>query len=134
MIRPPPRSTLFPYTTLFRSVVLLLPALPDEGAKLVHQELHQRSVFSSVLRDQPPEPREAEHLAFGVVGLDQAVAVEEDAIAGLQHGFLLLVGHPGHQPQRHPPRPKLLGLSVVPPTTREVVPGVGVAQASALWL
>src|SRR3712207_7568068 len=77
MIRPPPRSTLFPYTTLFRSVVLLLPAIPDEGAKLVHQELHQRSVFGGVLRDQPPEPREAEHLAFRAVGLDEAVRSEE---------------------------------------------------------
>src|SRR5689334_23965173 len=34
MIRRPPRSTLFPYTTLFRSVVLgrsTLPALPRVG-------------------------------------------------------------------------------------------------------
>src|SRR5438552_11574365 len=28
MIRPPPRSTLFPYTTLFRSVVALLDVPP----------------------------------------------------------------------------------------------------------
>src|SRR5256885_3366802 len=30
MIRRPPRSTLFPYTTLFRSIALLLPALLRE--------------------------------------------------------------------------------------------------------
>src|SRR5256885_11902898 len=29
MIRRPPRSTLFPYTTLFRSAVLVEPAVPD---------------------------------------------------------------------------------------------------------
>src|SRR2546430_17619947 len=29
MIRRPPRSTLFPYTTLFRSVVLLVQGQPD---------------------------------------------------------------------------------------------------------
>src|SRR5688572_30976350 len=28
MLRPPPRSTLFPYTTLFRSVVLPQPGVP----------------------------------------------------------------------------------------------------------
>src|SRR3712207_7697618 len=31
MIRRPPRSTLFPYTTLFRSEGALLPALPGRG-------------------------------------------------------------------------------------------------------
>src|SRR5260370_19289456 len=43
MIRRPPRSTLFPYTTLFRSVAKVLIVLgadallllPDEGPKLV---------------------------------------------------------------------------------------------------
>src|SRR5947199_4422355 len=29
MIRRPPRSTLFPYTTLFRSVLKQIPAAPD---------------------------------------------------------------------------------------------------------
>src|SRR3712207_7926951 len=32
MIRRPPRSTLFPYTTLFRSPVALVRVLDDEGA------------------------------------------------------------------------------------------------------
>src|SRR5258708_10409882 len=36
MIRRPPRSTLFPYTTLFRSLLfdLLLPSLPSRGYPL----------------------------------------------------------------------------------------------------
>src|SRR2546425_1757499 len=29
MIRRPPRSTLFPYTTLFRSLLVTAPAVPD---------------------------------------------------------------------------------------------------------
>src|SRR2546422_6547326 len=39
MIRPPPRSTLFPYTTLFRSLLLhvLLPPLPSLTVKLTWQ-------------------------------------------------------------------------------------------------
>src|SRR4051794_41470928 len=40
MIRRPPRSTLFPYTTLFRSVV----ALPDQ--------LHFEAIMEALRRDQ----------------------------------------------------------------------------------
>src|SRR5438270_4575750 len=36
MIRPPPRSTLFPYTTLFRSLSEALPDLEREDRRLVH--------------------------------------------------------------------------------------------------
>src|SRR5688572_31622951 len=44
MIRRPPRSTLFPYTTLFRSPVAALPAKrPDRPAAraALHQQIHQ---------------------------------------------------------------------------------------------
>src|SRR3712207_7858541 len=34
MIRRPPRSTLFPYTTLFRSITRELPTLPSLGLPL----------------------------------------------------------------------------------------------------
>src|SRR2546430_11714250 len=35
MIRRPPRSTLFPYTTLFRSIALLLPRLANHDQGLM---------------------------------------------------------------------------------------------------
>src|SRR2546422_4628964 len=39
MIRRPPRSTLFPYTTLFRSLQLLQPVLRvAEGGRVLHEE------------------------------------------------------------------------------------------------
>src|SRR2546422_10479410 len=43
MIRRPPRSTLFPYTTLFRS---LRPGRPDGGAlgAIEHAELDRRAI------------------------------------------------------------------------------------------
>src|SRR5256885_11478125 len=42
MIRLPPRSTLFPYTTLFRSsLVLARPGLPDEAAYKLARALHK---------------------------------------------------------------------------------------------
>src|SRR3712207_7868746 len=46
MIRRPPRSTLFPYTTLFRSVGVLLAEVGVPGVR-VGVELHegQRSVY-----------------------------------------------------------------------------------------
>src|SRR3712207_8810211 len=48
MIRRPPRSTLFPYTTLFRSLV----GLAVDGAERLHQ----------VVTDHPPPGREGRPL------------------------------------------------------------------------
>src|SRR5260221_2432469 len=45
MIRRPPRSTLFPYTTLFRSRHNALPAEPGGGAPLHPVELERRVGF-----------------------------------------------------------------------------------------
>src|SRR5690349_23124664 len=47
MIRPPPRSTLFPYTTLFRSPFLLGDVGDDEGnlRRFVDDPLRGRLVF-----------------------------------------------------------------------------------------
>src|SRR3712207_6978374 len=39
MIRRPPRSTLFPYTTLFRSEVVLPPGDADQGVDLLGDAL-----------------------------------------------------------------------------------------------
>src|SRR3712207_3526709 len=39
MIRRPPRSTLFPYTTLFRSTLILQPSITELLADIVHQLL-----------------------------------------------------------------------------------------------
>src|SRR3712207_7854523 len=68
MIRRPPRSTLFPYTTLFRSlgssplgygtskrhkgdVVLLFPTLPNEGVELLYEYVPKR-LYSIVVGDK----------------------------------------------------------------------------------
>src|SRR2546430_12486009 len=42
MIRRPPRSTLFPYTTLFRSVILIIGLAIRAEAELEKAELTQR--------------------------------------------------------------------------------------------
>src|SRR2546429_4899590 len=46
MIRRPPRSTLFPYTTLFRSLLLLLPTL-------VFAVIQSGRLFRKLLQDRP---------------------------------------------------------------------------------
>src|SRR5215217_2022206 len=57
----------------------------------------------------PSKPGEAEHLALGVMGLYQAVAIEEGYFASVQDGLLLLIAHPRHEPQGHSPSLQLLG-------------------------
>src|SRR5690606_39543815 len=52
MMRPPPRSTLFPYTTLFRSLCCespwnpALPVGPDNRAALYHIEVRMQAQIS----------------------------------------------------------------------------------------
>src|SRR2546429_5900003 len=52
MIRRPPRSTLFPYTTLFRSsetLSLTNPFVPLMRRKLFHQRVFQASILALLL-------------------------------------------------------------------------------------
>src|SRR5439155_23934688 len=58
MIRPPPRSTLFPYTTLFRSIEVRLKNLIDEVGR------HRRELRHVALVDGVPG--DANLLALGV--------------------------------------------------------------------
>src|SRR5436305_11794720 len=56
MIRRPPRSTLFPYTTLFRSAPLVLPLCPGHPGSLGvrHPRRHPRSEeHTSELQSRP---------------------------------------------------------------------------------
>src|SRR2546422_11521393 len=71
MIRRPPRSTLFPYTTLFRSQRRIIEA---PGQKLDPDSLEALGfkLFGQVLFDGPPLPQDV-------------------------HGFLVLLEHPANQ-------------------------------------
>src|SRR2546429_6670111 len=61
MIRRPPRSTLFPYTTLFRSPSASGPGLPSRppASKLPHSLAQEPKRFSSPAA--APNPRSEEH-------------------------------------------------------------------------
>src|SRR2546430_13308953 len=69
MIRRPPRSTLFPYTTLFRSPALIGPPAPFDSAeriRTVTQRLMSAPVLSKVAREEGltnnPEDRKSTRL------------------------------------------------------------------------
>src|SRR2546425_3814601 len=62
MIRRPPRSTLFPYTTLFRSELLSVqadPRSPERGQYGFVQDLLQRVAYETLARPD----RKLRHLA-----------------------------------------------------------------------
>src|SRR3712207_8197175 len=65
MIRRPPRSTLFPYTTLFRSIAIVdLPAEALGGLDHLHVVVDDGDVGAlgqQQLADNLPEPPEADH-------------------------------------------------------------------------
>src|SRR2546427_2501340 len=61
MIRRPPRSTLFPYTTLFRSLVVLILALTDRFSKGYAVGDSQAQEITARLRDEYERLRSEEH-------------------------------------------------------------------------
>src|SRR5215208_4476720 len=63
--------------------------------------------------------------------LYQPVAVEQDAFAPLQGDLLLLIAHPRHKAQGHPPSPQFLGNTTMP-QVGQIVPSVGVDKMAAL--
>src|SRR5215211_5770254 len=73
----------------------------------------------------------AEHLTPVVVGLDQPVAVEENAVRLPQEDLSLFVAHPGHKPEGHTPRPEFLHFTSKAAQVGWVVTCVGVTQGAA---
>src|SRR2546422_1387451 len=56
MIRRPPRSTLFPYTTLFRSV--FKEKAPDEEVSSIHRELWgDHTIYVISFKDEARNPK-----------------------------------------------------------------------------
>src|SRR2546422_8906965 len=97
MIRRPPRSTLFPYTTLFRSVVddRDLGQVMDELAALVEE----RRVVFVALDDEPFAVGEARALAEIVrnaadeIARVQPVVLEDPREQARGRGFPVRAGH-----------------------------------------
>src|SRR3712207_7055642 len=77
MIRRPPRSTLFPYTTLFRS-----QGAEGRGAHTLHQAQRQEQLEAA--GEGAEAARDAEEEQGGEQDLLAAVAIGEDAEDGCQ--------------------------------------------------
>src|SRR3989441_9402955 len=114
MIRRPPRSTLFPYTTLFRSVVVL-----DLGA-----EGHVQPVGNErdLVLDKSAEPlsrdsrrQEGQHGAVGDAVVDQAVAeAPHHVLPGAQARSVLHID--------------VVGVEIFPKSARDVAVGAVIVQ------
>src|SRR2546422_4587612 len=61
MIRRPPRSTLFPYTTLFRSCINARSSLSAGGVELMRRISSKCSSASGLGRDRTSDTRSEEH-------------------------------------------------------------------------
>src|SRR2546430_10466751 len=66
MIRRPPRSTLFPYTTLFRSLGTDNACVRRVAAKLLGRSAVSAAVLRELLADPSPRIRESAAFAAGV--------------------------------------------------------------------
>src|SRR2546422_7221119 len=82
MIRRPPRSTLFPYTTLFRSVFMAVPRLREERcflrldpAKLGHRVAEAATIAGAARLGAPVPPESLGAIDLVIVG---SVAVNPD--------------------------------------------------------
>src|SRR5256885_6629000 len=81
MIRRPPRSTLFPYTTLFRSDVYLIHGNHDAASKLIKQLRPPANVH--VFRSNEPQTflRDGLHLRVAIHGQSFATPEVIDDLA-----------------------------------------------------
>src|SRR3712207_9256783 len=82
MIRRPPRSTLFPYTTLFRSLIALMRDVLslNDGEPITFFELTTAAAFLAFAR----EPADAVVLEVGLGGrLDATNVVRRPAVCGI---------------------------------------------------
>src|SRR2546425_13171369 len=69
MIRRPPRSTLFPYTTLFRSVLKLFYATKDiDITGKLEGRAQKREVLGTLLAADVPDPENKKGEPLGKVG------------------------------------------------------------------
>src|SRR3712207_7694449 len=68
MIRRPPRSTLFPYTTLFRSLGFPLQLSPARGLDVVPLEESVRAMLEQILFTMPGERVNRPTFGVGVQG------------------------------------------------------------------
>ena len=89
------RSTCGPDQRDQGDVVLLFPRRPSEAFEILEQLVDER-LPGLEATDELPHPRKAEHFPFRIVRLGQTIAVQQQPLAGVEDGLLLLVSHVSH--------------------------------------
>src|SRR3989454_5755382 len=115
MIRRPPRSTLFPYTTLFRSLALVpqlavaleavgvervdvaIAEVPHEQAPADGPEIGRREREPPRRVESPARSHATQPVAFGVEGIHEAMTLAGDVVVLV--GVLKRVGYVDRAPQ-----------------------------------
>src|SRR5260370_16970690 len=70
MIRRPPRSTLFPYTTLFRSLQDAFKAFADNTIERLKEELKKDTIdYTAIDRNDPNRLEDAEKIEIDIRGV-----------------------------------------------------------------
>src|ERR1700674_1696846 len=86
-----------------------------------------------MLFEQCLETRSIEHLAPGVMGLYQAITIEEEALSRSDGDLILLVTATGQHPKRHTCGPEFRDAIAATPIW-QVLPCIGVEQPPAFGI
>src|ERR1035438_4892562 len=90
MIRRPPRSTLFPYTTLFRSIGLRAQHAHDAREAVLVQRTHNLGGVGHLIR---LVTRREGHDDFALTHGDIDRSQVEEGMAEAQHALAVVIGH-----------------------------------------
>src|SRR3712207_7009386 len=91
MIRRPPRSTLFPYTTLFRSVLAAEHAVADLALRVLHRDAPLRPLHEDDERDHAQD-RKSTRLNSSHANISYAVFCLKKTIPGAASVMVAVVG------------------------------------------
>src|SRR2546430_16510627 len=89
MIRRPPRSTLFPYTTLFRSQMLAIARVVMAGARLILMDEPTQGLAPAFIRHIRDMVAELKRLGVTVLLVEQNARV---ALAVCDRGYIMEKG------------------------------------------
>src|SRR5260370_3078634 len=103
MIRRPPRSTLFPYTTLFRSHIFAIGDVVGQPM-LAHKAVHEAHVAAEVIAGELQGNKELAASAFNARVIPSVAYTDpEVAWVGLTEDQAKAQRSEEHTPELHPP-------------------------------
>src|SRR5438876_961679 len=86
-----------------------------------------------MLFEQGFETRKTEHFMLGVMGLHQAVSIEEEALSRCDGDFMLIVAGTGHHSKRHACCPEFRDATLLT-SIRQVMSCIGISHEPTCWI